>query len=145
VPISTRQDLHAHLDLAIRVELTTVPPYLYAMYSIVDQRSSPARLLRSIVVEEMLHAVLASNVLLGVGGSPRFRSPAYVPRYPGWVPHHRPPLEVRLEAERLGPAVVVHDYGHGGSGVTLSWGCARDVARFAQQAFGAPRGREARP
>ena len=98
MPISTRQDLHEHLDLAIRVELTTVPPYLYAMYSIVDQQSSSARLLRSIVVEEMLHAVLASNVLLGVGGSPRFRSPAYVPRYPGRVPHHRPPLEVRLEA-----------------------------------------------
>jgi D-amino-acid oxidase len=32
---------------------------------------------------------------------------------------------VRLEAERLsGGGVCVHNYGHGGAGVTLSWGCA---------------------
>lgn len=41
--------------------------------------------------------------------------------------------EVRLEAE---PATatrprVIHDYGHGGSGITLSWGCADDVADLA--------------
>lgn len=35
---------------------------------------------------------------------------------------------VRLEAERRGDATVVHCYGHGGAGVTLSWGCAADVA-----------------
>ena len=36
--------------------------------------------------------------------------------------------EVRLEREELpiGPAVV-HCYGHGGAGVTLSWGCAAEV------------------
>ena len=34
---------------------------------------------------------------------------------------------VRLEAERLGSARCIHNYGHGGNGVTLSWGCARDV------------------
>ncbi|MGZ4470517.1 MAG: FAD-dependent oxidoreductase [Nocardioidaceae bacterium] len=35
---------------------------------------------------------------------------------------------VRLEAERRGPTTVVHCYGHGGAGITLSWGCADDVA-----------------
>lgn len=35
---------------------------------------------------------------------------------------------VRLETEhRDGGAPVVHCYGHGGAGVTLSWGCADDV------------------
>jgi D-amino-acid oxidase len=34
---------------------------------------------------------------------------------------------VRLEAERRGAQVVVHNYGHGGAGVTLSWGCAGEV------------------
>ena len=34
---------------------------------------------------------------------------------------------VRLEAEQVGGARVVHCYGHGGAGVTLSWGCAEEV------------------
>lgn len=38
---------------------------------------------------------------------------------------------VRLEAQRLADGRrVVHNYGHGGAGVTLSWGCAEDVVRL---------------
>ena len=42
----------------------------------------------------------------------------------------RPARErVRLEVEhRAAAAPVVHCYGHGGAGVTLSWGCADEVA-----------------
>ena len=35
---------------------------------------------------------------------------------------------VRLEAEPRPDGLVIHCYGHGGAGVTLSWGCADDVA-----------------
>jgi D-amino-acid oxidase len=36
--------------------------------------------------------------------------------------------EVRLEAEALdGGRTLWHNYGHGGAGVSLSWGCAREV------------------
>lgn len=38
---------------------------------------------------------------------------------------------VRVEREEIDGTVVVHDYGHGGAGVTLSWGCARDVLALA--------------
>lgn len=34
---------------------------------------------------------------------------------------------IRLEAERRGPRTIVHNYGHGGAGVTVSWGCAEAV------------------
>jgi D-amino-acid oxidase len=38
---------------------------------------------------------------------------------------------VRVERERLATGQpVVHDYGHGGAGVTLSYGCADDVVRL---------------
>jgi D-amino-acid oxidase len=41
---------------------------------------------------------------------------------------------VRVEAEPLGRAQCIHNYGHGGDGVTLSWGCAREVARLVSDA-----------
>ncbi|MFG2193715.1 FAD-dependent oxidoreductase [Streptomyces sp. NPDC048639] len=38
---------------------------------------------------------------------------------------------VRIEPERLpGGALCVHNYGHGGGGVTVSWGCAEEAARM---------------
>jgi D-amino-acid oxidase len=37
---------------------------------------------------------------------------------------------VRLEREERAQGIVVHCYGHGGAGVTLSWGCAAEVARL---------------
>jgi D-amino-acid oxidase len=39
---------------------------------------------------------------------------------------------IRLEREQLGAATLIHNYGHGASGVSLSWGCAKDVLALAQ-------------
>jgi D-amino-acid oxidase len=35
---------------------------------------------------------------------------------------------VRLDSEPLGDSVLWHNYGHGGAGISLSWGCAAEVA-----------------
>jgi D-amino-acid oxidase len=41
---------------------------------------------------------------------------------------------VRLEAAQLEDGrTVVHNYGHGGAGFTLSWGCAEDVAALVER------------
>ena len=53
-----------------------------------------------------------------------------------WDPATRPPIAglrpyrdrtFRLEPETVGDKFVVHNYGHGGAGITLSWGCAQEV------------------
>jgi D-amino-acid oxidase len=43
--------------------------------------------------------------------------------------------EVRLEdaPAAAGPTRIIHNYGHGGAGITLSWGCAEDVAQLLGQ------------
>jgi D-amino-acid oxidase len=43
---------------------------------------------------------------------------------------------VRLEAEQPAPGkLLVHNYGHGGAGVTLSWGCADEVVSILRHVY----------
>lgn len=59
---------------------------------------------------------------------PRLRDAEVLDVVVGLRPH-RP--TVRVEAEPLGASHCVHNYGHGGNGVSLSWGCAREAAALA--------------
>lgn len=34
---------------------------------------------------------------------------------------------IRIEAERVGDKVVIHNYGHGGAGISLSWGAVKEA------------------
>ena len=49
----------------------------------------------------------------------------------------------RLEPETVGSKVIVHNYGHGGAGITMSWGCADEVREIVRQHAGAAPGRVA--
>lgn len=56
----------------------------------------------------------------------------------GWRVGLRPVApEVRLAASEHEGRAVVTCYGHGGAGVTLSWGCADEVVRLVADAVGA--------
>ncbi|ALC38494.1 CG11236 [Drosophila busckii] len=44
-----------------------------------------------------------------------------------WVGLRPGRTQLCLQAERRGAKLLIHNYGHGGSGVTLSWGCAAEV------------------
>lgn len=78
--------LQALLQAAVELEMSTIPPYLCALYSIRPMTNTEASLvIRSVVVEEMLHMVLAANVLNAIGGRPRVSGDA-VPRYPHELP-----------------------------------------------------------
>src|SRR6266404_530908 len=43
------------------------------------------------------------------------------------------PAGPRVDTERLGDTLVVHNYGHGGSGWSLSWGSSARAVRLAMQ------------
>lgn len=54
----------------------------------------------------------------------------------------RPSVRLELETVHLksgsskASLPVVHNYGHGGAGLTLAWGCAGDAAQLVQEALG---------
>jgi hypothetical protein len=101
-PITDVEDLRRHLQWAIEVEHSTIPPYEYAMWSVIDPDSAAATSIKYVVREEMLHTGLAANILAAVGGTPRFTGDA-VPRYPEPLRHHDPDEPLMLH---LAPASI---------------------------------------
>lgn len=81
------EKIREKLQAAIELEHSTVPLYLYALYSLDPAKNGEiVSIIRSVVVEEMLHMTLASNVLNAIGGSPRLDDPKFIPTYPGPLP-----------------------------------------------------------
>jgi hypothetical protein len=76
------------LQQAIELEHATLPPYLYALYSLKPNKNERiADLLLSVVMEEMLHMALACNILNALGGPhPVLNKPDFIPAYPGPLP-----------------------------------------------------------
>lgn len=83
----TPQSVIAALQNAVVLEHATIPVYLYGLYSLDPARNPEiVAILRSVVVEEMLHMTLSSNVLNALGGTPVIDTPGFIPTYPGPLP-----------------------------------------------------------
>ncbi|WP_309111417.1 ferritin-like protein [Saccharothrix sp.] len=104
-PIDSVDSLFSHLYDAARLELSTIPLYLYAAYSIktdnVSQWSAGPgafRLIKSIVVEEMLHLSLVRNLIVAIGRGDdiKFQNADFVPKFPSPMLHRVPKLELKL-------------------------------------------------
>ena len=88
----TPDDLRDHLQTAVEIEWSTIPPYLCALWSIPEGSNElAAACIRDVVLEEMLHVTLVCNLLNAIGGSPRFTPtdsrPSPAPDYPTHLPH----------------------------------------------------------
>ena len=85
--IETKEELWHYLRVAMEVELSTIPVYLCALYSIPPDRNQQSKkVIQSVVIEEMLHMILAGNVLSATGGKAKVNDLEFVPNYPTALP-----------------------------------------------------------
>jgi hypothetical protein len=90
-------ELYPYLQGAIELEHATIPAYLTALYSLKPgTNNAVAGIIRSVVVQEMLHLTIACNVLNALGGQPVLNRADFVPKYPG-------PLPIGVEADLVVP------------------------------------------
>lgn len=110
LPIGEEQDyysienLRRDLQTALEVEHATIPPYLTALASIKNRFNHEVhKVIRSIVIEEMMHLTLVANILNAVGGNPLLYSQDFLPRYPSRLPGGlQPDLIIPIEKLSLG-------------------------------------------
>ena len=90
--------LRTWLQEAIEIEHATIPPYFTAWLSIEDgYNQEPREIIKSVLIEEMLHLTLAANILNAVGGHPDLIHPQFVPRYPHNLPHSGDRFQIHIE------------------------------------------------
>lgn len=82
----TLDGLKEALQYAIELEHATMPPYLFARYSLGASNGSHIQTLREIYIEEMHHMLIAGNLLKAIGGSPIIDTPSFIPSFPTVLP-----------------------------------------------------------
>lgn len=79
--------LKKQLQTALLIEHSTIPPYLTAMYSIHDGKNTISnQIIRSVVVEEMLHMIMVCNVMNALDLKPSVNKQEDYPYYPSKLP-----------------------------------------------------------
>ncbi|HYO48901.1 MAG TPA: ferritin-like protein [Chloroflexia bacterium] len=100
----TLESLHTHLQDAIDLELWTLPLYICAWTSLTERDSPEGNLILSVIMQEMLHLELASNLALAFGLQPQFNQPVYSAE--AGIPFHTPDTEPPINGPytvQLGP------------------------------------------
>jgi hypothetical protein len=77
-----------HAQVAVAVELYTIPLYLSAAASLKDHSHPAYAPIISVCTEEMLHLQLAANMCLALGTTPNFTAPVFgkAPTFPNGTP-----------------------------------------------------------
>ena len=91
--------LRQQLQQAVQLEFYTIPLYLTSLWTIKEGCNDQVReLIRSIVMQEMLHMIQVANILIAVGGRPIIDSNECAPKYPakGLPGNVLPQIEVTL-------------------------------------------------
>ena len=97
--IKTLEELHEHLQWALELEHSTIPPYLCALYSIKPKTNIEAfEVIHSIFIEEMLHMALVANIAIATGCNLKLDYPEFMPNYPSPLPHSDKSFLVNLES-----------------------------------------------
>jgi hypothetical protein len=102
------------LQKAIKLEFSTLPPYLYALYSIrPESNGAAAERIKTVAMQEMVHMCLACNILNALGTSPTITPPTYPGPLPGAVTGRgREPLNIHLfpfSKEAMAQAMAIED------------------------------------
>ena len=84
---SSGEDLHELVREAIRLEFSTIPPYLTAMLSLMPGHNREIwNTIHAVVIDEMFHMAIGCNLLNALGGKPAINAPGFLPVYPGPLP-----------------------------------------------------------
>jgi hypothetical protein len=96
-PPTTLDDAIAMLQVAAGIEFGTLPPYLYAKFSILPGTNPAASArLGTIVNQEMIHLCLVCNIINALGGTPQLTPPVYPTSLGDIGPPGGDPLVIRL-------------------------------------------------
>ncbi|WP_192456966.1 ferritin-like domain-containing protein [Musicola keenii] len=91
------EDIRVLLQQSMALEHALIPPYLTMLYTLDDDMDPRvSEVIHSVVIEEMLHFVLAGNLLNAIGGTPAVNDPHFLPDYPATLPFGIDDLEIQL-------------------------------------------------
>ncbi|WPD21654.1 MAG: ferritin-like domain-containing protein [Candidatus Electrothrix scaldis] len=93
----TKKIVQQHAKVAADVELYTIPFYTTVMTSIKDVNSEAYKIIQGILIEEMMHLQLASNLCVALDTTPQFNSP----NFHCDIPYLKPGVVLNADMEPL--------------------------------------------